>query len=90
MLSLISPIPLILGFIVTVSIVYCKYYHSPSLFLLIVLLLSALYQISSNRRTNKVMNFEETLINVSKFIIISAIFGFVVVRIIRLFLGGFD
>lgn len=51
--------------------------------------MSIFYQINSNKRNNKIMNFEETLINVSKFIIFSGIFGYVVIRIIGLFFDGF-
>ena len=39
---------------------------------------------------NKKSNFEETLINLSRFIIISGIFGYVSVRIIGLFVNNFN
>jgi len=41
-------------------------------------------------KNNKTDNFEETLINVSKFIIVTGILGYIVVSIVGLFLPGFD
>jgi hypothetical protein len=90
MLNSIGLISFILGFIVTLSIVVCKYFNSPKIFLSIMIFISIFYQINSNKRNNKTMNFEETLINLSKFIILSGIFGYVVFRIIGIFVQGFD
>jgi hypothetical protein len=85
MLKSISFIGYSLGSIVIISIVACKYFHSPKIFLLIIILTSIYYQIDTNKNNNKTYNFEETLINVSKFIIIVGILGYGVVRIIGLF-----
>jgi hypothetical protein len=90
MLNSIGLIPFILSFIVTLSIVICKYFNSPKIFLLVFIIISIFYQINSNKRNNKTMIFEDTMINLSKFIIVSGIFGYVVSRIIGLFLAGFN
>jgi hypothetical protein len=57
---------------------------------LVIILVSIYYQRDTKRKNNKVDNFEETLINISKFIIVSGILGYIVVRIVGLFLPGFD
>lgn len=90
MINSISATSFILGCIVTLLIISCKYYDFPKLFLLIMIFICFFYQIDSNNKNNKIMNFEETLINLSKFIIITGIIGYVVVRIIGLFVSGFD
>ena len=58
--------------------------------MLIIILISIYYQRDTNRKNNKADNFEETLINVSKFIIVAGILGYIVVRIVGFFLPGFD
>ena len=77
-----------LGILIIIAIVVCKYYNTPKIFLLIIIFISILYQV--NNKKNKNINYEETIINLSKFFIISGFFGYVFVRIIRLFLNGFD
>jgi len=62
----------------------------PTIFLLIIIIASILYQIDFNKKNNKNSNFEETLINLSRFIIISGIFGYVSVRIVGLFVNKFN
>jgi len=62
----------------------------PKIFLLIIIMASILYQIDFNKKNNKNSNFEETLINLSRFIIISGIFGYVSVRIVGLFVNKFN
>jgi hypothetical protein len=78
--------PSFLGIIVIASIVICKYFHTPGIFLLIIILASIFYQIDTNKKDNKKYNFEETSINVAKFIIVTGILGYIIVRIIGLFL----
>jgi len=75
----------LLGAVVIASIVILKYYHIPKLFLLIVILASFFYQKATNRKYNKKYNLEETLINISKFIIITGILGYIIIRIIGIF-----
>jgi hypothetical protein len=82
----IAIIPYFLGIIVIVSIVIGKYFHSSGIFLLIIILASIFYQIDTNKKNNKKYNFEETLINVGKFIIVAGILGYIIVRIIGIFL----
>ncbi len=86
----ITIMPSVLGIIVITSIVLCKYFNSPKIFLLTIILVSIFYQRDTNRKNNKTDNFEETLINISKFIIVAGILGYIVVRIVGLFLPGFD
>jgi len=62
----------------------------PKIFLLIIIIASILYQIEFNKKNNKNSNYEETLINLSRFIIISGIFGYVSVRIVGLFVNKFN
>jgi len=61
----------------------------PKIFLLIIIIASILYQIDF-KKNNKNSNYEETLINLSRFIIISGIFGYVSVRIVGLFVNKFN
>jgi hypothetical protein len=82
----ISIIQFFLGIIVVASIVICKYFHSTGIFLLVIILASIFYQIDKNKKNDKKYNFEETLINVAKFIIVTGILGYIIVRIIGLFL----
>jgi len=90
MLRSIANIPSLLGIIVIITIIICKYFNSPKIFLLTIILVSIFYQRDTNRKNNKTDNFEETLINVSKFIIGTGILGYIVVRIVGLFVPGFD
>lgn len=90
MFSSIATRPSVLGIIVIAAIILCKYFNSPKIFLLVVILTSIFYQKYTNRKKDKADNFEETLINLSKFIIVTGILGYIVVRIVGLFLPGFD
>ena len=90
MLKSIKFIPFALGLIIVTSIIGSKYYNNPKIFLLIVILASIYYQKDTNKNNDKKYNFEDTLINVSKFIIISGVLGYIVVRIVGLFVAGFD
>ena len=90
MFNAIALVPTILGFIVITTLVISKYLQKPNIFLLILVLAAILYQRETNRAKTRTDNFEETLINVSKFIIVTGISGYVVVRIVGLFLPGFD
>jgi hypothetical protein len=90
MFGSISIIPSFLSIIVIASLVLCKYLNSPSFFLLAVIVTSIFYQKETNRKNNRNYNFEETLVSVSKFIIMTGILGYIVVRIVGLFLPGFD
>jgi len=90
MIGSLTLVPSLLGIIIIGSIVLCKYSNSPKIFLLVVLLTAIFYQKNTNKKNAKTDNFEETLINVSKFIIVSGILGYIVVRIVGLFLPGFD
>lgn len=90
MLKSISIIPFSLGIIIIASIVICKYFHSPGIFLLIVILASIFYQIDTNKKDNKKYNFDETLINVAKFIMVTGILGYIIITIIGLFSSSFN
>jgi hypothetical protein len=85
MFKSIAILPFSLGIIVIVSIVIGKYYHSPDIYLLIIILTSIFYQIDTNKKNKKKYNFKEILINISKFIIVTGIIGYIIVRIIGLF-----
>jgi len=86
----IAIIPSFLSIIVIFSLLICKYFNSPSIFLLIIIITSIFYQKDTKKKNNKNSNFEDTLINLSKFIIITGIFGYIVVRIVGLFFSGFN
>jgi len=79
-----------LGFIFIIVTVVCKYFNTPKIFLLLIIPIVSLYQISINKNNDKKLNFEDTLINISIFIIITGISGYVFAKIIGLFLNGFD
>jgi hypothetical protein len=79
-----------LSAIFIVSLVTCKYFHTPKIFLLIVILMTIFYQTDTNKKYNRTYNFEDTLINISKFIVISGILGYLTVTIVGLFLPGFN
>jgi len=87
MFSSLALVPSVLGIIVIASIILCKYSNIPKIFLLTIFLVSIFYQKINKNKTD---TFEEILINVSKFIIVTVIFGYIVVRIVGLFLPGFD
>ena len=82
--------PFILGIIVIASIIICKYINNPGIFLLIIIVVCILYQIDTNKKNNIKANFEDTLINLSKFVIITGISGYIVVKIVGIFFTGFD
>ncbi len=90
MLRSIGIIPSLLGTSVIITIVICKYFNSPKIYLLIIILASLFYQINTNKIDNNSSNFEETLINISRFIIITGIMGYIIVKIIGFFYPGFD
>lgn len=90
MFTSIAIMPFTLSIIVIVSIVICKYSNSPNILLLIIILASIFYQIDTNKKNNKNYYFAETLINLSKFIIITGILGYIGVKIVGLFFSGFD
>jgi hypothetical protein len=81
--------PAILGFLLIASLVIGKYFQKPVIFILAVILTSILYQRDSNKENNKTANFEETLINVSKFVIVAGILGIIVVKLLGLFFPEF-
>jgi hypothetical protein len=87
MFSYLALVPSVLGTIVIASIVLCKYSNSPKIFVLTIILISIFIKKLKNNKTDY---FEETLINVSKFIIVTGILGYIVVSIVGLFLPGFD
>jgi len=89
MLKSIGLIPSLLGFVIIISIVICKYFNIPQIFLLIIIFISILYY-NNYKKNNKNINIEETIINFSKLFIVSGILGYVVVRVIGLFFSGFD
>jgi hypothetical protein len=89
-LNSIPLLPAVLGVIVVSSLIAGKYFQKPVIFLVIVIVAAILYQRESNRKNKHTDNFEETLINVSKFIIVTGISGYLVLRIIGLFVPGFD
>ena len=89
MLKSIGLIPSLLGFVIIISIVICKYFNVPNIFLLIIIFISIIYY-NNYKKNNKNINIEETIINFSKFFIVSGILGYVVVRVIGLFFSGFD
>lgn len=83
----IEIVPFFLSIIVIVSIVLCKYFNKPTVLLLIFVLTSVIYL---RKRNNKNYNFSETLIDLSKFIIIAGISGYIVTKIVGLFFPGFE
>ena len=90
MLIRIGIMPFVLGVILIASIVICKYISSPLIFLLVIIIVSILYQRDTNKKNNIKPSFEDVLVNLSKFIIIAGISGYIVVRIIGIFLPGFN
>lgn len=90
MFKRIAIIPSFFSCIVITSIVICKYLHTPKILLSIIIIICIFYQIDTNKKNNKNSNFEDALINLSKFIIIIGISGYIVVRIVGLLFSGFD
>jgi len=86
----IGAIPFILGIMGILSIVICKYFNSPLIFSLIIIILCILYQADTNKKNNEKANFEDILINLSKYIIITGISGYIVVRIVGLIFSEFN
>lgn len=84
--SLITP--LYLSLIVIVSIVISKYLNNSGLYLLVVLL-TCIFYYKYLKKNNMNYNFEETLINLSKFIIISVGFGCIIAKILGFFSPDF-
>lgn len=82
--------PFILGVIIIASIPICKYFNAPLIFFLIIATVCVLYQRDTNKINGIKANFEDTLVNLSKFIIITGIPGYIVVRMLRIFFPGFD
>jgi Holliday junction resolvase len=60
------------------------------MFLLSIILLSYVYQTVAKRKYNKVYIHDEALLNITRFIIISGIVAFLIVKIIGFLLPGFD
>ncbi|MHB8066479.1 MAG: hypothetical protein ACYDIC_01115 [Desulfobaccales bacterium] len=90
MFNTIAILPSFLGVVVIVSIVLCKYYSSPKILLLIIVIVSYLYQLDIKNKNNKDYNWDEKVINLSKFIITAGILGYIFVKIAGLFLPVFD
>lgn len=90
MFKTIAITPVVLSMIVIVSILTCKYYNNSGILFLIIILTSIYYQIDANKKNNKNRNFEEKVVNLSTFIIITGILGYIVVRIVSLFFSGFN
>lgn len=86
--------PFILGIIIIVTIVICKYINrpliSPLILLLIIAIVCTLYQLDTNKKSNIKANYEDILINLSKFVIITGVSGYIVIRIVGIFFSGFD
>jgi hypothetical protein len=87
---MISAMASFLGVIVIASIVVSKYFQSPRIFFLTVILASIFYQMDSKKENDKIYNFENTMINVSIFIFYTGILGLLVVKMVSLFFPGFD
>jgi hypothetical protein len=85
MFQSVAKMPVFLAGAVIVSLVLCKYFYSPKIFLLIVILVSIFYQKNMNKTNDKTYNLEDKLINNAKFIIITGFLGYIVVRIIGIF-----
>ena len=80
----------VLGLIMVTAIVAGKYFNSPRIFLLIVILISIVYYKSIDKNTKIYNGCEDSLIGVAKLIIISGIIGYLIVRIIGIFIIGFN
>ncbi len=90
MFKIIEIMPSILGTIVIVSMIVSKYFKTPKIFLLVIILASIFYQMYIGKNNAEDYSFKDRLINMSKFIIITGIIGYVVIRIIGLFFSGFE
>jgi len=90
MFSTIGILPSFLGLVVIISILLCKYSNKPKILLLIIVLASIFYQLDINKRKNEIGNYEEIVTDLSKFIIITGVLGYIAVKIAGLFYSGFD
>lgn len=75
---------------VIVALIICKLFNSPTIFLLIIILASIGYQFLGSRNHSRSINLDEMLINMSQFIIVSGIIGYIVVRVLSYFYRGFN
>lgn len=89
MFGSIAVTPFFLAGAVIFSLIICKYFHFPLTFFLVFILASIFYQIDTVKKNNRTYNIQETLINISKFIIIVGILGYIIVKIVGLFLPIF-
>lgn len=87
---LVTVMPAFCGAIIIASIVICKFYAVPKIFVIISILVCIFYQIDFIKKNGNSYKFEDSLINVSKFFIISAILGYITVRIVGLFFHVFN
>lgn len=87
---MITFMPYFLGCIVVASLVVCKYIHGSAYFILSLVLCCYLLQKNNNKTSNKIYNYDDIIINMSQFIIISGIIGYIVVKIIGVFVSGFE
>jgi hypothetical protein len=76
------------GFIVIVGIIISKYLQIPEVFLIVTFFVSLLY-LRNNKHTNSI-KFEYGLISLAQFIVIIGALGFIIVKIMGLFLSHFD
>jgi hypothetical protein len=90
MLSLMPIMQYLLGIIVIISIIICKYFNIAKTFLLIMALVLMLYQRNINKMHNNTIKLEDTVVNISQFVIIAGVFGVVVSKIVGFFLIGFN
>ena len=90
MVRKVGTIPFIIGIVIILSIVVCKYFNRPGILLLVFIIGCILYQRDTNKRKNIKANFEDTCINLSKFIIVTGIVGYIVARVIGIFATGFS
>lgn len=79
-----------LGLIVIVGIIVSKYLQIPEVVLIVMALTSLLYLRTFYGQEIINNNFMYLLIKLSHFIIIIGIFGFIIVKIMGVFLDAFD
>ena len=90
MFAMITFMPSFLGLIVIFSIIFCKYSNRPKL-LISIIILTTIFYYSDMKKKNKIDgSFDEVIINLSKFIIVTGILGYIAVRIVALFHSGFN
>lgn len=90
MFSTITIMPSFLSAIVIASMLLCKYFHMPIIPIIIIILAAIFYQMNMNKKDNFKYSFEEKMINCSKFIIITGILGYILIRIVGLFVASFN